>query len=297
MSKKRVFVTGCNGFIGTNFCKMFDSEYDIQGCDINDVMGNQTWEWHDVSYNDSYITHVIHEFEPDTIVHFGAMSNIKQSMLQPIDCITTNGVNVLDLYKVANSTNVKKIIQMSSSAVIDFKSYYGISKHVMEVVSNLYSQIHGLPIYNLRLGNVYGPYQFTDTLIPNATSRLLKRQSVQIYGDGNNIRDYIYVADVCNAIKAIIDCDSPGDCSKPLWVTTGESITTNEMVDNILEAYHRIFPDNTKPVVEHTDPLASDIIGDPLPTSEEWKYIGWEPYYTEHVYNLTNIIKWRLSQC
>ncbi|HZH62535.1 MAG TPA: dTDP-glucose 4,6-dehydratase, partial [Metabacillus sp.] len=157
----------------------------------------------------------------DYAVHFAAESHVDRSIRNPGIFVQTNVVGTQVLLDAAKQNGIKKFIHISTDEVygeLDFNSTtffteatpikpnspYSASKASSDLLVRAYHETFKLPINIIRCSNNYGPFQYPEKLIPLSILRLLNNQKVQIYGDGKNIRDWLYVSDHCSAIDLVL---------------------------------------------------------------------------------------------
>ncbi len=241
---KNIIVTGGAGFIGSNFIKYIinkNENVNIINIDkltyagnlenLKEVEKNPRYIFKKVDICDEIIIEkIVNEYEVDTIINFAAESHVDRSIKDPSQFINTNikGTQVLldavkkawlvgeDLYREGT-----KYIQVSTDEVygsLDLEdecfnentplnphSPYSASKAAADMLVKAYYDTYKLPICITRCSNNYGPYQFPEKFIPLIINNCLKHKKVPIYGDGNNIRDWLFVEDHCAAIYKVLE--------------------------------------------------------------------------------------------
>jgi len=240
MIEKSMLVTGGAGFIGSNFIHYLIKKYPetkIINYDSLTYAGNLS-NLKDIESNANYtfikgdicdktqLSSVFETYTPDYIVNFAAESHVDKSILDPETFIKTNICGVQNLLKLSLDNNIRKYIQISTDEVygslgetgyfaentpLDPRSPYSASKASADLLTNAYSATFGLPIQITRCSNNYGPYQFPEKLIPLIILNCLKARKIPVYGDGLNIRDWLFVDDHCSAIDAVIQNGAVGE--------------------------------------------------------------------------------------
>lgn len=164
----------------------------------------------------------------DTVVHFAAESHVDRSILEPAPFVMTNVVGTHVLLDAALKARVKRFHHVSTDEVfgaLDLssqdkfteqtpynpKSPYSASKAGSDHLVRAYYHTFGLPITITNCSNNYGPYQFPEKLIPLAITNILEGKKVPVYGDGNYVRDWLYVDDHCRAIDAVLQNGKVGE--------------------------------------------------------------------------------------
>jgi dTDP-glucose 4,6-dehydratase len=160
----------------------------------------------------------------DSIVHFAAESHVDRSIENPSDFIHTNINGTYELLEFARKRNLR-YHHISTDEVFgsiengyfdentpyDPKSPYSASKAASDHLVRAYHNTYGLPITITNCSNNYGPYQHTEKLIPLCITNILKGLKVPVYGDGKNVRDWIYVEDHCRAIDCVLQNGEIGE--------------------------------------------------------------------------------------
>ncbi|MCY9664828.1 dTDP-glucose 4,6-dehydratase [Paenibacillus alginolyticus] len=228
----KLLVTGGAGFIGSNFVHyMLDRypSYEIINLDALTYAGNLE-NLRSIQENSHYtfvkgdITNIelvnsLFDQGIDTVVHFAAESHVDRSILEPDVFVKTNVLGTQVLLEAARKYAVKKFVHVSTDEVygtlgetglfteetpLSPNSPYSASKAGSDLLVRAYHETFGLPINITRCSNNYGPYQFPEKLIPLMIANALNDKSLPIYGDGLNIRDWLYVEDHCSAIDLVL---------------------------------------------------------------------------------------------
>jgi dTDP-glucose 4,6-dehydratase len=232
---KNIFITGGAGFIGSNFVKYVLKNYDYKIINydkltyagnlenLTDIEKHPNYKFVKGDICDmDFAGKTIKENNIDTIVNFAAESHVDRSILGAKDFIVTNVLGTQTLLDVAKSLCVEKYLQVSTDEVygslpedrkelkftedtpITTNSPYSASKASADLLCNAYFHTHKLPILITRCSNNYGPYQFPEKLIPLMIAKALDGQKLPVYGDGKNVRDWLYVEDHCSAICEVL---------------------------------------------------------------------------------------------
>ncbi|MEN2997818.1 MAG: dTDP-glucose 4,6-dehydratase [Brevinematia bacterium] len=246
----KLLVTGCAGFIGTNFVYYYLRTHKdclIVGLDKLTYAGNLEnfsklteeekkrfiFVKGDIN-NAELVNHLFNVYDFDVVVNFAAESHVDRSIFDPHIFIQTNVLGVQSLLSVAmnfwssssNWKNNKKFIQVSTDEVygslgpdgyftelspLDPHSPYSASKAGGDLIAKSYYDTFGFPVVITRCCNNYGPYQFPEKLIPLMIWNALNHKELPVYGDGKNIRDWLYVEDHCRALELVIDKGKIGE--------------------------------------------------------------------------------------
>ncbi len=296
-----ILVTGGAGFIGSNFIHyMLEKHPDdnLINLDLLTYAGN-IHNLDDVKDNPHYhfvkgnivnrelVTHLVHEFNIDHIVNFAAESHVDRSILHPEVFVETNVQGTLALLDVAKREGVEKFLQVSTDEVygtlgatgyfteespLQPNSPYSASKASADMMVRAYYETYGLNVNITRCSNNYGPYQFPEKLIPLTTSNGMEGKDLPIYGNGKNIRDWLYVSDHCQAIDLVLRDGKPGE----IYNVGGHNERTNNEIVHLIVDNLGISEDHIKYVKDrlgHDKRYAID------PTKIETE-LGWKPEYT-----------------
>ena len=234
----KLLVTGGAGFIGSNFVRyMLGNRSDIQivNLDLLTYAGNpenlKEFE-NDPRYQfvkgDIIDASLVEPLVPmcDAIVHFAAESHVDRSILGPEAFVRTNVFGTFTFLEAARKHN-KRFHHVSTDEVFgalspmdpafneatpyDPRSPYSASKAGSDHLVRAYYHTYGLPITISNCSNNYGPYHFPEKLIPLAITNLLEGKKVSVYGDGKQVRDWLYVEDHCRAIALILEKGKLGE--------------------------------------------------------------------------------------
>ena len=296
-----ILVTGGAGFIGSNFIHyMLEKHPDdnLINLDLLTYAGN-IHNLDDVKDNPHYhfvkgnivnrelVTHLVHEFNIDHIVNFAAESHVDRSILHPEVFVETNVQGTLALLDVAKREGVEKFLQVSTDEVygtlgatgyfteespLQPNSPYSASKASADMMVRAYYETYGLNVNITRCSNNYGPYQFPEKLIPLMTSNGMEGKDLPIYGNGKNIRDWLYVSDHCQAFDLVLRDGKPGE----IYNVGGHNERTNNEIVHLIVDNLGISEDHIKYVKDrlgHDKRYAID------PTKIETE-LGWKPEYT-----------------
>ena len=235
-----IVVTGGLGFIGSNFIRQMLSEYkDIFITNIDaetyagkkdnliDVEKNKNYQYFKGNIQDyAFIENLLKTYSPDIIINFAAETHVDNSIKASQPFIETNIVGTHVLLETAFRQKVKKYIQISTDEVygsiepphkfsetspIKPNSPYSASKASADHLVRAYNKTYGLNTMTIRCSNNFGPYQFPEKVIPYFISLALENKNLPVYGDGLNVRDWIFVNDFCGAISVILEKGKNGE--------------------------------------------------------------------------------------
>ena len=270
----KILLTGGSGFIGSNFILNFIENHQILNYDLITYAGsnnnldkiknhkNYTFQKGDIK-NHVLLDQVINEFAPDSIINFAAESHVDRSIDGPKVFIETN---ILGTYEMLNST-LKYFKSLDGNKKEDFRfihistdevygslghkgkfsestpyspsSPYSASKASSDHLAKAWHQTYDLPVIVTNCSNNYGPYQFPEKLIPLIISNCLSNKELPIYGDGLNIRDWIYVDDHCRGVFAVL-CN--GKIGETYNIGGNEELTNISLVEKICDILDEIKP-------------------------------------------------------
>ena len=231
-----VFVTGGAGFIGSNFIFYMlrkHPDYRIVCLDcltyagnlstLASVMDNPNFRFAKVSITDKEaVDRIFAEEHPDMVVNFAAESHVDRSIENPSVFLETNIIGTQVMMDACRKYGIKRYHQVSTDEVygdlpldrpdlffteetpIHTSSPYSASKASADLMVLAYHRTYGLPVSISRCSNNYGPYHFPEKLIPLMIINALADKPLPVYGNGENIRDWLYVEDHCKAIDLII---------------------------------------------------------------------------------------------
>jgi dTDP-glucose 4,6-dehydratase len=310
----KLLVTGGAGFIGSNFVRYMlkrHPNYRVVNVDALTYAGNlenlQPVEHHpnytfvqaditDAPRMDSLIRQDI-----DVIVNFAAESHVDRSIAEPDVFVKTNVLGTQVLLDAARKYNVAKYVQISTDEVYGSlgenglftegtplapNSPYSASKAGGDLLVRAYHETYGLPVNITRCSNNYGPYQFPEKLIPFMISKALAGEKLPVYGDGLNIRDWLYVEDHCSAVDLVIHQGRNGE----VYNIGGNNERTNlEIVRTILKQLGK--PESLITFVQDRPGHDRRYGIDPAKTMSE---LGWKPKYSFET-GIVETIRWYLE--
>lgn len=243
MDKKTIIVTGGAGFIGSNFVYYMLKKYPayrIVCLDALTYAGNlstlkkalekENFRFEKIDIRDyEAVKKIFEEENPDVVVNFAAESHVDRSIKDPDIFVQTNIAGTQNLMDICRELGVPRFHQVSTDEVygdlpldrpdlffteetpIKASSPYSASKAGADLLVMAYHRTFGLPVSISRCSNNYGPYHFPEKLIPLMIIRALDDKKLPVYGDGLNVRDWLYVEDHCKAIDMIIHADVVGE--------------------------------------------------------------------------------------
>jgi dTDP-glucose 4,6-dehydratase len=258
----KLLVTGGAGFIGSAFVRMmlgakstarlinFDKlTYAGNLENLVSIAGDPRYRFVQGDICDAkLVNEVIEEERPDAIVHFAAESHVDRSILSPAPVFETNLRGTFTLLEAARLHKTPRFLHVSTDEVygsidaphdadekypLKASSPYSASKAGSDLLALSYFMTYKLPVTVTRASNNYGPYQFPEKLIPLMISNAIADQPLPIYGDGMQIRDWLYVDDHCRAIFAVLDRGREGEIYN---IGGSRALPNIEVVQRILDA-------------------------------------------------------------
>lgn len=288
---KHILVTGGAGFIGSHLVpRLLHEGYRVTVLD--DLSnGNRAY----VPIEASFLQQDIRDmgalaslFEKevfDGVVHFAAQTMVSASIDAPLHDCELNIAVTVSLLELCRKYNVPKVVFASTAAVYGDNSllplqedvtaaplsFYGLSKYTVERYLDLYHKLYGIEYAVLRFANVYGERQGDSGeggVVSIFTRRLHQGQALQIFGNGEQTRDFIYAGDVAAAVVAVFHSDIVSDIYN---VSTGRETTLLELVALLGQAAKK------KPVIEYQDSREGDILRSKLDSSRLQRVSSWYP--------------------
>ncbi len=294
---RRFLITGGAGFIGSNFIHYILNKYsDIEVTNLDkltyagnldnlkDVENDPRYRFVKGDICDAALVEPLVE-EADVVVNFAAESHVDRSIGKPDDFIQTDIFGTFVLLEAARKFGIERFVQISTDEVYgstlgeSFKetdplmpsSPYSASKAGADRLAFSYFVTYDLPVVITRCSNNFGPYQFPEKLIPLFVTNAIEEKKLPIYGDGQNIRDWIYVEDHCCAIDLVTEKGENGEVYN---IGAGNEKTNLEITEYILRKL-----DKPKDLMV----FVQDRLGHDRRYSLNWekmKSLGWQPSRT-----------------
>lgn len=287
-----VCVTGGAGFIGSHLVdRLIKEGHRVQVIDnlssgLREFV-NPKAEFVELDIRDAKILDVFQDFQPDYVFHEAAQTVVGESMVNPTEDCDINLMGLLNLLQASVKVGVKKFLMPSSAAVYGDletlplteelqgipRSCYGLTKLTTEGYLRIYEESFGLPYICYRYANVYGPRQGNGGeggVISIFCEQVVKGETLVVYGDGTQTRDFVYVDDVVEAnILGLRD-----DVTGIINVSTGTGISLNDLMNTLEEIT------NTKINREYQEPRIGDIKHSLLSTEKASQVLGYTPMWS-----------------
>lgn len=268
-AQRKILVCGGAGFIGSNFIRFIlkrEKDVKILNYDaltysgnldnLTDIASDKRYSFvHGDVADAAKVRAAFDEFKPDYVINFAAETHVDRSIhvgaKQFIDTNVTGVFNLLEAVKA--SPNVKTFVQVSTDEVYGSlpleggKRFtettpfapnvpYAATKASGDMLCRAYNHTFGVPVVVTHCSNNYGPYQYPEKLIPFAVIRMLEGKKIPIYGDGKNVRDWVYVLDHCEALRL---CLFDGKAGEVYNIGADNELNNLQISDLILKSFGR----------------------------------------------------------
>ena len=327
---KNILVTGGAGFIGSNFIRYMINKYDyitIINYDALTYAGN-LHNLEDIEKKDNYFfikgnildkelfKKTMQKYSVDTVIHFAAESHVDRSINSAKEFAETNIMGTLSILEACKEcwTDINdsykdeyRYLQVSTDEVygslgkdgfftentpINPRSPYSASKAGADMLVKAFFDTYNFPALITRCSNNYGPYQFPEKLIPLVINKCMKKEKIPVYGDGLNVRDWLFVEDHCKAIETVVQNGKIGE----VYNIGGHNEKTNiYIVKKIIEYLNKNY-DNS--ITEDLISFVTDRRGhdrrygiDPTKIHKE---LGWKPTTTFDI-GIEKTIDWYIA--
>ncbi len=315
---RTLLVTGGAGFIGGNFIHFLMDETDCRVVNLDKLTyaGNldtlakfQDDPRHRFVEGDigdpDLVARLLAEHGVDAVVNFAAESHVDRSIDGPAEFVTTNVLGTFNLLDCArghwgrmpdDTRSGFRFLHVSTDEVYGSlgatglftettpyapNSPYSASKAASDHLVRAWHHTYGLPVLTTNCSNNYGPYQFPEKLIPLMIHKARAGEPLPIYGDGGNVRDWLYVTDHCRAIWRVLEAGTPGE----VYNVGGNSERTNlEVVDTLCALLDELLPDSPHRPHAGLKAFVKDRPGHDrryaIDASKLMGELGWEPLET-----------------
>lgn len=246
----KILITGGCGFIGSNFIRHITNKYpayEVINLDALTYAGNPD-NLKDIKAESPYrfVKGKVEDMSlvknlasgVDCVVHFAAESHVDRSIMDAEPFLLTNVIGTYKMLEAARTASVRKFIHISTDEVYGAlgeegkftedtslmpNSPYSASKASGDMLVRAYNETFGFPAIIVRPSNNYGPFQFPEKLIPLMITNLFENKQVPVYGEGQNVRDWLFVEDNCRAIDVVMHKGKGGE----IYNVGGDSETRN----------------------------------------------------------------------
>ncbi|MDZ5810518.1 dTDP-glucose 4,6-dehydratase [Halorubrum sp. AD140] len=293
----RILVTGGAGFIGSNFVYHVLNEHDDDQVvtldaltyagsrdNLDGVLDDPRHTFVEGDICDRKLVNELIE-DVDAVVNFAAESHVDRSIAGAEPFVSTNVRGTQTLLDAANDANLDRFLQISTDEVygqildgkfseddrLDPRNPYAATKAGADLLAKSYRTTHDLPVVITRTCNNYGPRQHPEKLIPKFIRNAAAGETLPVYGDGSNVREWIYVEDNCRALDIVL---REGEIGEIYNIGSHAEKTNLEVTEAILDM---VGVDNEQ--IEFVDDRAGHDQRYALKT-EKIEALGWEPKYT-----------------
>jgi dTDP-glucose 4,6-dehydratase len=299
---KKVLITGSCGFIFGNYVRKIvydqktkDDKYHISSVDrvtgnaLNSMYWNKNHTFYPADIRDQHVMDIIFQREqPDVVIHGAAESFVDASLKDPNSFVSSNVLGTQVIINCCVKYKVQKLIYISTDEVygqlltehdqpwkedapLNPRNPYSASKAAGELLVQAAGATYGL-VYNItRSSNNYGPRQWPEKLIPKAIKCILEGQKIPIYGQGKQIRDWIYVADNCTAITTVMERGLPNEIYNISAHQEFTNLETIQIVCNAMGYGHNLIGHIPDPRPGHDFRYAIN--------TDKIESLGWQPAY------------------
>ncbi len=264
-----IFVTGGNGFIGSNFitewCELMDEDIvnidslTYSSSDYIDTIKSTQLKTHVININDEHsILYLLAAYKPRAIIHFAAESHVDNSIKDPQIFFKTNILGTANLLECVKKFDKSiKFLHVSTDEVFGSlgeydnpsteespyrpNSPYSASKAASDHIVRAYHKTYGLQTITTNCSNNYGKFQHQEKFIPTVIRSCLQGKNIPIYGNGRQIRDWLFVSDHCSALRLILEHGVVGETYN---IGGDNQITNLEVVNMICDYLDKVAPKN-----------------------------------------------------
>ncbi len=310
----KILITGGAGFIGSNFVRLLlqEGKHSIVNLDALTYAGNLE-SLSDVEADPKYsfvradiaeraeVEAAFADHQPDIVVHFAAESHVDRSVLDASEFVRTNVMGTQVMLDVARDRNIQRFVHVSTDEVygslgatglftedtpLQPNSPYSASKTGSDLLVRAACHTHGFPALITRCSNNYGPFQFPEKLIPLMIMNALEGKKLPVYGDGKNVRDWIYVTDHCEGIKLVMEKGSESH----VYNIGGDSERENiVVVKTLLEILGK-----GEDLIEYVKDRPGHDLRYAIDNSKIRNDLGWQPRHTFET-ALRETVDWYLN--
>ena len=307
----KIVVTGGAGFIGSNFIRYMLSQhpndefinvdkltYAGNSGNLSEVRTNPKYRFVKADIRDRAALEPLFKEGVDAVVNFAAESHVDRSILQPELFVLTNVAGTQTLLDLSRQYGVVKFVQVSTDEVygtlgatglfteespLQPNSPYSASKAGADLMVRAYYETFGLPINITRCSNNYGPYQYPEKLIPLIIYNALHNKPLPVYGDGLNVRDWLYVEDHCRAVDLVLRQGVDGE----IYNIGGHNERNN------LQVIRTILSELNKPetLIQHIQDRPGHDRRYAINADKIMKELGWAPQY-HYESGIRETIRW-----
>jgi dTDP-glucose 4,6-dehydratase len=312
---KNILVTGGAGFIGSNFINhLLEKRDDLKIINVDALTyagnlenlkqsennSNYTFVKADITDRET-INSIFEKYKINNVIHFAAESHVDRSILGSEVFFNTNVMGTNVLLEASKRFGVEKFLQVSTDEVygslgptgkfrentpIDPNSPYSSSKASADMMALAFQRTYGLPVVVTRCSNNYGPFQFPEKLIPLMILNALNDKKLPVYGDGMNIRDWIYVIDHNKAVEIVWEKGNVGEVYN---IGADQEMTNIEIIKLILAYLNK-----SEDLIEFVKDRPGHDRRYAIDSSKIMSELGWKPEF-EFESAIEKTIDWYLE--
>ena len=283
----RILITGGSGFIAnhiTNHSESTENEYLLIGRSDKKFDNTKNIKHLYTDYSYKSLKEIIIKFVPDAVIHSAAQRPLKRGNETSLD-YTDNFLISQNLIEVCRAYSVKNIVSLSSISVYgDNHNYpwdenaklqpisaYGYFKYMVDEFCEYNNKMNNLNIKSLRIGQVFGLGEIKNFSVPIFIEKAIRNENITVYGEGKNIKDYIYIEDLVNAILTACRATNIRGIFN---ISNSVPVTT----ENLAEYIKEVFNPDIKIIYNKNifEPVNNSLMN----TDKARKYLGWFPKYT-----------------
>ncbi len=333
MEAKTILVTGGSGFIGTNFIRhALEKRPDWRMINLDALtyagnpanFDNLDPEWaerygfvHGDICDGALLERLFREESLDGVIHFAAESHVDRSISGPEAFVQTNVMGTFRLlesflkhWSRSGQSDALRLLHVSTDEVYgslgptglftektpyDPSSPYSASKAASDHLVKAYFRTYGLPTLTTNCSNNYGPYQFPEKLIPLMILNIIEKKSLPVYGDGRNIRDWLYVLDHCDALIRVFETGRPGETYNIGGNEERQNIEIVQLLCDLLDRrLHRSGNESSRNLISFVSDRPGHDRRYAIDAGKLKRELGWSPHHSFDK-GLENTVDWYLS--
>ncbi|MBL9184863.1 MAG: dTDP-glucose 4,6-dehydratase [Verrucomicrobiaceae bacterium] len=319
-----LLITGGAGFIGSNLIRHVIDKPEVaklvnldcltyaghlENLDgIHGVHPRYAFEKVDLRDKDS-VLRVIRQHEITHIMHLAAESHVDRSISGPGDFITTNINGTFNLLEAFRDTKGQKFLHVSTDEVFGSlgetgfftettpyapNSPYSASKASSDLLVRAYHHTYGLPTVITNCSNNYGPYQFPEKLIPVVIQSILSRKPIPVYGDGMNVRDWLYVGDHCEALWTVLTTGKLGETYNIGGHNEKANLHLVQLMCDLIDEFQPELGGNSRSLITFVTDRPGHDRRYAIDASKIDRELGWRPAHTFET-GIRETVKWYLE--
>ena len=319
-----LLITGGAGFIGSNLIRHVIDKPDIaklvnldcltyaghlENLDgIHGVHPRYAFEKVDLRDKDN-VLRVLRQHEITHVMHLAAESHVDRSISGPGDFITTNINGTFNLLEAVRDTKGQKFLHVSTDEVFGSlgetgfftettpyapNSPYSASKASSDLLVRAYHHTYGLPTVITNCSNNYGPYQFPEKLIPVVIQSILSRKPIPVYGDGMNVRDWLYVGDHCDALWTVLTTGKLGETYNIGGHNEKANLHLVQLMCDLIDEFKPELGGNSRSLITFVTDRPGHDRRYAIDASKIDRELGWRPAHTFET-GIRETVKWYLE--